>query len=238
MVWLTGAALAVGVIVILFASGAIGGTTKPTSRIIPPSTTKPAGLVDPANGRALGDPNAPIHVDVWADFQCPGCALYATEIEPTIVAEYVEPGKVHLEFHDYAFLDSRVTTKESQDSAAAARCAGDQGRFWDYHDWLFANQRGENRGAFSRDRLRSIAESIGLDAGAWQSCLEAGDAHAAVTAQTQQGIDAGIGQTPSLVINGTNEQALTLDQLRAKLDAILAGATPSPAATGSPTPAP
>jgi protein-disulfide isomerase len=241
MVWLTVGAVVVGVVVVLFASGAVGGTNKPTAVIVPPATSKAADLVDPADPRALGGANAPIKLEVWADFQCPACALYATEIEPSIVDEYVASGKAHIKFHDYAFLDSRSTTKESQDAAAAARCAAEQGQFWAYHDWLFANQRGENKGAFSRDRLKTIAERVGLDVNAWQSCLDAGEAHAAVAAETKQGADQTVNSTPTLVINGEiqrdakgNAGALPLDQLRAKFDAILAGETPSPAPSGSP----
>jgi len=239
MLWLTVGAVAVGAVVILFASGVLGGSSKPSGRIVPPATSKPADLVDPANPRALGDPAAPIHLDVWADFQCPACELYATQIEPTIVDEYVKTGKVHLEFRDYAFLDAKSTTKESQDSAAAARCAADQDQFWAYHDWLFANQRGENKGGFSRDRLRTIAENIGLDVDAWGACLEKGDAHAAVAAETKQGADLKVNSTPTLAINGELARgALPLDQLRAKLDAILAGGgSPSPAPSGAASPA-
>ena len=236
MVWLTVGAVAVGAVVILFSSGILGGGGKLTGRIVAPLTSKPAELVDPANPRALGDPNAPIHLDVWADFQCPACDLYATEIEPTVVDEYVKTGKVHLEYHDYAFLDGKSSTKESQDSAAAARCAADQGMFWPYHDWLYANQRGENKGAFSRDRLRTIAENVGLDVDAWQACLDKGDALAAVAAETRQGTSLRINSTPTLIIDSELLRAVPrLDDLRARLDAILAGgASPSPATSGSP----
>ncbi|MGZ4158725.1 MAG: DsbA family protein, partial [Bacteroidia bacterium] len=85
---------------------------------------------------------------MWEDFQCPACGNFTRQIEPTIVDRYVVPGSVRLTFHDDAFIG-----QESLDAASAARCAGDQGKFWPYHDWLFANQNGENEGQFSRDRL-------------------------------------------------------------------------------------
>ena len=237
MIWLTVGAVAVGVVIILLASGILGGNSKLTGRIVAPLTTKPADLVDPANPRALGDPAAPITFDVWADFQCSACELYSTQIEPTIIDEYVKTGKVHLVFHDYAFIDAKSSTKESQDAAAAARCATAQGDFWQYHDWLYANWKGENVGGFSRDRLRLIAEKVGLDLTAYDACLADGAAHAAVKAETQQGIDLTINSTPTLVINGELVRgALPLDTLRAKFDAILSGASPSPSAPGSPSP--
>ena len=90
-------------------------------------------------------------LDTWEDFQCPGCGNFSRSIEPVVIERYVAAGQLRLNFHDYAFIG-----QESVDAASAARCADKQGRFWDYQAWLFANQNGENKGWFTRDRLAAI----------------------------------------------------------------------------------
>lgn len=195
-----------------------------------PAIPIPAGI--PRDGRTLGSPTAPVTLEVWGDFQCPGCGSFSRTIEPTIVDRYVQPGQVRLTFRDYAFLGP-----ESLDAAAAARCAGEQGKFWDYHDWLYANQNGENQGAFSRDRLAGIADAVGLDRAAWEACFDGGAEKAAVTAETTAGTAAGVRSTPTLVLNGTIVQLATFtswDDLFKAIDAAIAAAgTPSSAAPSS-----
>ena len=105
----------------------------------------------------IGDPNAPITVIVYVDFQCPFCGKYFKETQETALNSYVKDGKIKLVSRDFAFLGD-----ESLKSAEAARCAGDQGKFWDYHDYLFNHQNGENKGNFSSLNLKTYAKAIGL----------------------------------------------------------------------------
>lgn len=156
----------------------------------------------PADMNTVGYPDAPVQVDVWEDFQCPGCQYYSQNIEPLIIQNYVETGKVFYTFHHYAFVDSQSATKESQQAANASMCAGEQGRFWDYHDLLFANWNGENQGAFNDKRLIAFADTLGLDMGDFKSCFNKNLYKDQIDQDFQAGVDWGVSSTPSIFVNG------------------------------------
>jgi protein-disulfide isomerase len=171
-----------------------------TGLVIPDGTT-PVALAD---GRALGRSDAAVTLEVWSDFQCPVCRQYATTVEPALVRDFVVNGTLRIVNHDAAFQGQRagLAYDESVEAGAAARCAAAQDRYWPFHDWLFANQAGENRGAFVDARLRAIAGSVGLDVGAWDACRATGEQQAAVRAETKRAIASGIDATPTLVLAG------------------------------------
>ena len=152
-----------------------------------------------AQGSSLGDPNAPVKVDVWEDFQCPGCRAYSQSIEPQIVAAYVATGKVYYTFHVYPFVDGGAG--ESQQSANAALCAAAQERFWDYHDLLFANWKGENVGSFTDERLIAMAESLKLDMEAFKQCFSANAQADKIAADKALGKSLGVPPTPGIFVN-------------------------------------
>lgn len=152
----------------------------------------------PMDGARLGVADAPVQIVEWGDYQCPACGMLARSIGPRLVSEYVEPGKATFEFRNFAFLG-----EESLRAAAAATCADQQGAFWPFHDTLYANQHGENQGAFSDERLRAAAEKLGLDMTAFNACLDDGATAEAVAASTAAGRDQGVNATPWLLINGT-----------------------------------
>lgn len=178
----------------------------------------PAGDVIPitpierpnVDGKAMGDPNAPVKIDVYEDFQCPACKSYTENIEPRVVEDFVATGKVYYVYRQFPFLDDQALSKESDQAANASMCAAEQNRFWDYHDILFANWNGENQGAFSNKRLVAFAETLNLDMNAFNSCFEK-DAHQdEINAELQQGKNIGIQGTPSVLVNG---QLLTPGQV-------------------------
>jgi protein-disulfide isomerase len=218
-------AIAVGIAVIAVAVLA-GGAPSGGDDIVPPANPLPSGI--PADGSTLGSTDAPVTVEVWADFQCPACGHFARETEPQLIRTFVASGQVKLVHHDFAFLGGGRSYDESVEAAAAARCAARQGRFWDMEAWLFANQRGENGGAFNRDRLAAIAERVGLDVAAWTSCMDSGTEQAAARAETQVGAAQGVSSTPTIVVNGTPYVgALPYEQLATIIRGLLP-ASPSP----------
>jgi protein-disulfide isomerase len=157
-----------------------------------------------ADGRSLGKADAPVTLEVWSDFQCPACGQYAEVVEPLLVRDYVTPGTLRIVHHDAAFqgAKSKATYDESVEAGAGARCAADQGRYWPFHDWLFANQSGENKGAFADARLRAIAISAGLDVPKWDACRATGEQQTAARSETAQGAAKGVNATPTLYLNG------------------------------------
>jgi protein-disulfide isomerase len=225
--WLTGGAVVVGIALVAF----LVFVNRPAESLAlaPPTETKPPGVVD---GRALGSASAPVTLDAWEDFQCPSCDIYSRAAEPRLVSDYVVGGRLRIVFHDFAFIG-----QESIDAAVAARAAGNQGAFWAYHDWLFANQNGENRGGFRRAVLVQIARDLGLDIARFEKDLDDPATTEAVKAETKSGLSVPVHGTPTLVVNGKVLDGFTWDVIAPAIDAALppsASGSPSPSAPASP----
>lgn len=105
----------------------------------------------------LGNPQAKVAIVMYEDFQCPFCGRFFSDSEQTIRDTYVKNGQVQYIYRDFAFLGP-----ESVKASEAARCAADQGKFWEYHDYLFTHQNGENQGNFSSLNLKLFAKEVGL----------------------------------------------------------------------------
>lgn len=146
---------------------------------------------------ATGDPDAPITITEYSDFQCPYCKRFADQTEQQLVETYVATGKVRFIYRSFG----RFIGQESQDAAEAAYCAGDQGKFWEYHDILFANHTGENVGDYTIRKLQAYAERLGLDMDTFNSCLNSGKYRDRVTQDGVDGLAAGINATPSFVLS-------------------------------------
>jgi len=149
-----------------------------------------------ADGQALGRADAPVTIEIYSDFQCPACGTLARTIKPLLMRDYVDTGEVRLVYRDFAFLGP-----ESVDAAVAARCAASENRFWQFHDYLFANQQGENRGAFSRPRLEAMGEAVGLDADTQRACIADPAVRQEVTDERAAAAELQINSTPTLVID-------------------------------------
>ncbi len=173
----------------------------------------------PVEGRTLGDADAPVTMIEFADYQCPYCKRFAEGAERQIEEEYIKDNLVKLEFRNMAFIGT-----ESLLAAEAAQCANDQGEFWNYHDKLFEEQRGENTGTFSPDRLKRFAGEIGLNQAEFDACLDGTEHEQTILDETNAARDAGVKSTPSFIIVVTGEtsgEMVTgnkLDELRAAID--------------------
>lgn len=146
----------------------------------------------------LGDQNAPVIIIEYSDFQCPFCGKFFKETESMLREKYIKTGKVKFIYRSFAFLG-----QESLWAAAAARCAGEQGKFWQYHDYLYSNQSGENQGAFSKDNLKSFATALGLNPEKFNACLDSEKYTDLIQKETKAGGGAGVQGTPASFINGT-----------------------------------
>lgn len=184
-----------------------------------PVVNVPNSNQDPqTKGNTMGDPNAPVKIIEYADFQCPYCQRYWQHTEKQIIQTYVATGKVYYEYRSVgAFIGP-----ESAAAAEAAYCAGDQGKFWDYHDALYSNWTGENVGDFTPDKLRQYAAAVGLDAKAFDDCLTQGTHKAQVMEDAANAKSDGIRATPSFQINGQLfEGAQPFDAFQKVIDAAL-----------------
>jgi protein-disulfide isomerase len=155
------------------------------------------------DGVHLGDPNAPVKVDAYEDFRCVACLSYVQNIEPQIIQNYVETGKVYYTFHNYIVIDRGDGTDASIRSANAAMCAGEQGRFWDYHDTLFTNQVTEDAYLFTDARLATMAQNLKLDMTAFDQCFKARKYAGDIQKDIDQGVALGVSGTPSVFVNGS-----------------------------------
>ena len=143
------------------------------------------------HSRLRGDVAAPVVIVEFSDFQCPFCR----SVEPTLkalLAKYA--GRVSLAYRDYPL---REIHPQAQQAAEAARCAGEQGKFWEYHDLLYADGAKLDAGS-----LAGYARSLGLDVQRFASCLASGKFKQAVEDDLQAGSQAGVEGTPAFFING------------------------------------
>lgn len=157
------------------------------SILLRPPTTQVS--VDPA--RLRGNPAAPITIVEFSDFQCPFCVRAQATLKE-VMAKY--EGKVRLAYRDFPLEQIHA---QAHKAAEAARCAGEQGKFWEYHDALYA----DNSKLGEADLLKQ-AQNLGLDAGQFRACLTSGKYSAAVDADAQDGANAGVDGTPAFLING------------------------------------
>ena len=117
----------------------------------------------------LGDPNAPITLVEFGDYQCHYCNVFFQSIEKDILKNYVDTGKVKIIFKDY-----NIIGEDSVIASQGAHCANDQGLFWEYHDILYSNWTGENNGWASPENLAIFAQQIGLNMNKWSECMKKG----------------------------------------------------------------
>ena len=158
------------------------------------------------NDKILGNPNAKITIIEYSDFQCPFCGRFHKDAGTTIKNDYVNKGLVSFVYRDFAFLGD-----ESIKSAEAAKCADDQGKFWEYHDYLFTHQKGENQGNFADKNLKSFASELGLNTTAFNKCLDSDKYQQAVLDETSAGSQAGVEGTPKSFILKNGEVVDTID---------------------------
>ncbi len=120
-------------------------------------------------------------------------------------------------------VDPVSSNGESRSAAEASECAADQGKFWQYHDYVFANQNGENRGGFRDANLRNYAQSAGLDLTAFDSCFSSAKFADVVKADEAEARSLGLTGTPSMFVNDVKiNDPLNYEEVKATIQAALA----------------
>lgn len=179
-----------------------GLITKANATELPVTMIVPRTFNAPLNGTSIGNPNAPVRMDTWEDFQCPSCGSFTQSVMYQVIASYVDTGVVYYTFHIFPFIDDYSEYNESDHAANAAWCADEQGRFWDYHDIVYANWDGENQGAFRDERLIRFAEALQLDMEAFQACFDEKRYQDEIDQDFATGQALGVNATPSIFVNG------------------------------------
>lgn len=156
-----------------------------------PVAAPAAAQKSPADQRMLGSADAPVMVIEFTDLQCPYCARFARDTWPLLRERYVDTGKIR-----FATRDLPLPIHEfALPAAVAARCAGQQGKFWEYREALFRDQS-----LLGRGRYGELAGGFGLDLARFESCRADPAVLAAVRADAALAASSGITATPSFVI--------------------------------------
>lgn len=169
----------------------------------------------------LGDPDAPVTVVEYSDYQCPFCGRFFAQTEPQIRANYIQSGKVKLVYRHLV-----VISQESADAANATECAKDQGKFWDFHDAMFAAEMkdGEERnGNLNRSLFMSVAGQLQMNTAEFGSCLDSGKYASKVNTDSATAKVLGVNATPTFFVNGLMIQgAVPFSDFKSAIDSALA----------------
>ena len=181
--------------------GLTSAATQPIVGIVEGELEDLEALVGMATGVERGDPNAPITILEFGDFQCPACQQFATFVKPQIDLAYVDAGIARFVFHDYPLVSGH---QHAFLAARAARCALDQGEqyFWPFHDQLFSHQ---STWSFSSgppmNAFEDYAATVGLDVGNFADCLDSDRFADVVSANMRLGMELGVSGTPTVFVS-------------------------------------
>ena len=151
---------------------------------------------DPADPRARGEADAPVVMVLYSDFACPYCTQFAQEVEPAL-ADLVADGTLRIEWRDLAQISAT-----SPLAAQAGIAAGNQGRFWEFHDAVYAAANPNEHPEYTEDSLVAFAEQAGVvDLDRFRSDMLAQSTVETVTSATQHAYSIGVTGTPFIIIN-------------------------------------
>jgi len=141
-----------------------------------------------------GSEDAPVTIIEFSDYECPFCERFYIQTLPQLQKDYIDTGKVKFVFRDFPLSFHPNATK----AAEAAECAGEQTKYWEYHDALFQHQN-----ALDNKSLKQYAINLGLDTASFNQCLDSGAMLEEIQKDLQEGKKLGISGTPTFFINGT-----------------------------------
>jgi protein-disulfide isomerase len=192
-----GAVLVLIGIVVAVAIGIQSGRSDETSGSAPEGATSDFGV-------PRGEPDAPVNVVVYEDFQCPACKA-VEELVGSTLTTYVDDGTANVEYRPIAFLDDMSSTDYSTRASVTAACTLDSSgpETWlALHDLLFAEQPAEQTAGLSDDQLADLASEAGADRDAVSDCQEAGTFEGWVAAATEQASKDNVTKTPTYFVDG------------------------------------
>lgn len=169
-----------------------------TSSVNQDQSSKIQGSINfevPSFARFIGDESAPISLVEFGDYQCPFCKRFFDQTEPQLMQEYVTTGKAK-----FYFLDFVVVGQDSLTLAEGAWCAEEQGKYYQYHDYVYSHQGPENSGWGTPDKVKSFANDLGLDVEEFSLCLDSKKYESRVQQLTAFAENLGSTGTPTLFI--------------------------------------
>jgi len=170
-----------------------------------------------AEGYLLGNPNAPVQILEFADFECPACGNFSVITEPDVRARIVNTGLASYRFFDFPLPMHKNTIAASN----AAACAADQGKFWEMHDALFRNQPEWNGEATDNPKKVFVGyvKTLGINSDSWEKCFDAQTHQPRIMANQAEGVRRNVQSTPTFVI-GTRviPGGMSYDVIKAYVD--------------------
>ncbi len=207
--------IAVGVIAVAAITALAVFLTRSQSDIKAP--TAPVGRTE-EGFYYKGNPDAPVKVIAFEDFQCPGCAYFTRNLEPILERDYINTGRIQFIYHELPLTNIHPNALAA---AEAARCAGDQGKFWEMHGQLFANQSVWAPLNSPLNTFSGYAGLIGINRADFDACMQAGTHREAILAAAKTASELGVQATPSFSVNG---QIVDSGRLFTAVDAALRAA--------------
>ncbi len=165
-----------------------------------------------------GNPDAAVKVIAFEDFQCPGCAYFSRNLAPILERDYINTGRVQFIYHELPLTNIHPNAVAA---AEAARCAGDQGKFWEMHDQLFNNQSLWAQLSSPLNTFSGYAGIIGINRTTFEACMQAGTHREAILTAAKDAATLGVQATPSFSVNG---QLVDSNRLFTAIDAALRAA--------------
>lgn len=213
----------IGAILVVGLGALFYTTNKPRTDTfeVDPATVARTGDGPAPEGYLIGNPDAPVQVVEFADFECGACMQFATITEPDVRQRLVETGQVSFRYYFFPL----EMHQNAGNAAHAAACAGDQDRFWEMHDALFNGFNDWALGAARNPRgvYERYAETIGLDVNTWGTCYDDETHREEILAHKRYGIARGVNSTPTFVIGDRLVAgALTYDRFKAFVDSAAA----------------
>jgi len=150
---------------------------------------------------ALGSPDAKVLMIEFGDYQCPSCRMFWKDVEPRLKKDYIDTGKLKLVFRDFPLTQIHP---EAMLAAMAVDCAGEQNKYWEYHDKVFREQynKGDDIIRFKAVDLKKWAKDTKLDPAKFDQCLDSEKYKNEVLKDRMDGEAAGVQGTPTFFING------------------------------------
>jgi protein-disulfide isomerase len=170
-----------------------------------------------ADGVTVGRSSARVTLDVYEDPQCPVCRQFEAEAGAAL-ANWVESGTAKVNYHVISFLDNASTTRYSSRAANALYCGADAGVFQRYHDLLFANQPAEGSAGLTYDQLVQLGRQAGATGDAFETCVRNRPYADFVARISEQASQDGVLGTPTVLVDGSPVQPITLAALRAAVN--------------------
>jgi protein-disulfide isomerase len=197
--WVLGAVAVLGLVAVGYSVSSEHMSKVATKPVDVPGLDNMSTLVEKAKGVTMGRADAPVTIAEFGDYMCPACGEFTLAVKPRIISQYVDSGKVKFVFYDFPLVSIHPN---SFIAARAARCAGDQDKYWKYQQELYRHQVQWTPLRDPVGEFLDYADSAGLDRGTFESCVKS-DKHAdVVSANERLAEELGLNSTPTIMVSG------------------------------------